>query len=97
MTTTFGSSNPDSDPIPKEEIEKALGRRDKATLDGCLRELDIVKQKLDNCYEKLARMTGLYGTLQNQFQQFEMQRARELTLKVAGGSTTPSDWDGSND
>lgn len=83
--TTFGSTN--EDPIPKEEIEQALGRRDKATLDGVLLEFDIVKQKLDNCYEKLSRMTALYQELQNQFQMFQAQRVVELNNMVNHGPT----------
>jgi len=91
--TTFGST--EEDPIPKEEIERALGRRDKATLNGVLQEMDIVKQKIEHCYEKLHRMTALYMTMQGEFQQFREQRVKELTLRVNGGPTVKDD--GTND
>ena len=77
----------DEDPITEEEMSQALGRRDKATLDGCLSELNIVKQKLDNCYGKLSRMTQLYGELLKQFNEFKVQRIKELNVKVNGGPT----------
>ena len=85
----FGST--DEDPIPKEEVEKALGRRDKATLDGCLQELNIVKQKLENCYEKLDRLTGIWGTTQNQLQQLQTQYAKLANVRINGGPTKRDD------
>lgn len=94
MSISLGSTD-DSDPIPKEEIERAFSKRDKATLNGVLSELDIVKQKMEHCYEKLHRMTQLYMTLQNQFQQFEIQRIKELQLRVNHGPTVKED--GTND
>lgn len=83
--STFGST--EEDPISAEEMGIALGRRDKATLDGVLLEFDIVKQKMDNCYEKLSRMTELYGTMLDRFQQFEVQRIKELNVRVNNGPT----------
>ena len=81
----FGST--DEDPIPKEELEKALGRRDKATLDGCLQELNIVKQKLENCYEKLGKMTELWGNTQKELQFLRAQYATLANVRVNTGPT----------
>ena len=91
--TTFGST--EEDPIPKEEIGRALGRRDKATLDGVLQEMDIVKQKLEHCYEKLSRMTGLYQTMRGEVEQLRTQYALLANLRVNHGPTVRGD--GAND
>lgn len=89
--TTFGSTEDEYDPIPREVIEARLSKVERATVTGCLQELDIVKQKLENCYEKLGRMTALYQGLQNQFQQFQVQRVKELNLRVNNGPTVIED------
>lgn len=75
----------------KDIIKGKKTLNQQATVAGCLQEMDILKQKLDNCYEKLSRMTALYQTLSNEFTQFKQQRALELNMKVNGGSTTPED------
>lgn len=85
--STFGSTENDEDPIPKEEFEALLKSREKATVQGVLLEMDILKQKMENCYEKLDRMTKLYMTLDQAFRQFQQQRAIELQAAVNFGPT----------
>jgi hypothetical protein len=97
---SFGSTDNvhesgDPDYLSPEEMQ-ALTRAEKATVHGLHNEVEILKQKMLHLYEKLDRMTALYGTLQNEFQTFQRQRVAELQLKVNGGSTTPEDWDGTD-
>ncbi len=92
--STFGSTE-DSDPIPREVIEKKLTKMERATVSGCLREMDILKQKLELCYEKLSRMTNLYQMQQRDFAEFKAQRMKELQMKINHGPTVVEN--GTND
>lgn len=85
--TTFGSTEEDSDPIPKEEFERLLSRNEKATVGGLLTEMEVLRQKMELCYEKLDRMTTLYMQLDQDFRLFKQQRAIELNHFVGGGPT----------
>lgn len=87
--TTFGST--DEDPIPKEEIEKALGRRDQATLAGVIQEFGIVKQKMDNLHEQMRRLQGVFGNLLSRVEGLEKARVTDLQVRVNGGPTVRED------
>jgi predicted nucleic acid-binding Zn-ribbon protein len=98
---SFGSTDNvhesgDPDYLSPEEMQ-ALTRAERATVQGVHNEMEILKQKMEHLYERLDRMTKLYMTLQGEFADYKVQRIKELQLKVQGGSTTPEDWDGTND
>lgn len=98
---SFGSTDDvhksgDPDYLSPEDME-ALTRAEKATVRGLHNEVEILKQKMLNLYEKLDKMVALYGTLRNEFDTLQRQRIAELQLKVQGGSTTPEDWNGTDD
>lgn len=77
----------DEDPIAREEIEKKMTSFEKATLRGCLQELDIVKQKLTHCYEKLDRLQGIWATNNQELQVLRAQYAALANVRVNGGPT----------
>ena len=78
-----------------KDIHKAkLSLNQKATVEGCLAEISVLKQQLEMTHEQLRRLIGMYGTLQEQFNQFQQQRIKELNVRVNGGSTSPEDMDG---
>lgn len=80
-----------------KDLHKAkLSLNEKATVQGCMTEIQVMKQQLEMTHEQLRRLIGMYGTLQEQFAQFQAQRYIELNSWVAGGSTTPEDNDGDN-
>jgi hypothetical protein len=106
--SSFGSSTGNEpDPIMDEDLksldELRAGWKDMkaaadslgnaATIEGVFQELNVVKQQLEMTHEQMRRLIGMYQTLAEAFKGFEEQRLRELQLKVAGGSTTPEDWD----
>ena len=72
-----------------------LSLNEKATVAGCIAEVQTCKQKMEMLHEQMQRLIGMYGTLQGEVDEFKAARIRELTLKVNGGSTTPEDADGS--
>lgn len=78
----------------KEFNAAALTRVEKATVQGCLDELEKVKMMMAEIVEQNNRLVGLYGTMKNEFAQFQQQRIKELTVRVNTGSTTPEDVDG---
>lgn len=71
-----------------------LSLNEKATVEGVLTQLSIVKQQLEMTHEQMQRLIGMYATLQGEFTQFKQQRIRELNVRVNGGPTTPEDIDG---
>ena len=72
-------------------INASISVSEKATVQGIAHEIEAIKLRLADVIEQSQAAVNLAITLQRQFQQFEAQRAKELTLKVAGGSTTPED------
>ena len=79
-----------------KDMHKAkLSLNQKATVEGCLVEIQVLKQQLEMTHEQLRRLIGMYSTLQQDFTQFKQQRVKELNVRVNGGSTTPEDMDGS--
>lgn len=77
----------------KDLIDASMSVGEKATVQGIAQEIEVIKQRLADVIEQSQAAVNLAITLQRQFQQFEAQRAKELHLKVAGGSTTPEDWE----
>jgi len=71
--------------------KKSLGHE--ATIVGCMHSLEVVKQQLETTHEQMRTLIHLYGTLRDQFSQFQDQRVLELNVRVNGGSTTPEDMD----
>ncbi len=81
-----------------KDIHKAkLSLNEKATVEGCIVELDVMKQRFVMQGEQINRLIGMYATLRGEFDQLQRQRVIELQSWLAkGGSTTPGDSDGSN-
>ena len=78
-----------------KDIHKAkMSLNQKATVEGCLTEISVLKQQLEMTHEQMRRLIGMYGTLRDQFAQFQEQRIKELNVRVNGGSTTAEDIDG---
>lgn len=71
-----------------------LSLNEKATVEGVMTELDVMRQKFEMQAEQMNRLIGMYQTLQNEFTQFKQQRVRELNVRINGGSTTAEDIDG---
>ena len=78
-----------------KDIHKAkLSLNEKATVQGCMVELDVMKQRFVLQGEQINRLIGMYTTLHDQFAQFQKQRVIELQSWLAtGGSTTPEDME----
>jgi archaellum component FlaC len=75
----------------KELHQAKLSLNQKATVEGVQTEIQVLKQSLEMTHEQLRHLISLYGTLRNEFDQFQQQRNKELTVRVNGGSTTPED------
>lgn len=75
-----------------KDMHKAkLSLNEKATVEGVQSEVKVVKQQLEMTHEQLRRLIGMYTTLRGEFDSFQAQRVRELTMKVNNGSTTRED------
>jgi hypothetical protein len=71
-----------------------LSLNQKATVEGCLTEIGVLKQQFAMQGEQMNRLIGMFQTLSGEFKQYREQRVIELQSWVAGGSTTPEDEDG---
>ena len=81
-----------------KDMHKAkLSLNEKATVEGVMTEIKVLKQQLEMTHEQLRRLIGMYATLQEEFNQFRVQWHRELTVRVNTGPTTPEDLDGNHD
>jgi len=74
----------------------ALTNSEKATVRGVLNEMEVLKDMMAKQDEQNNRLVNLYSTLRGEFDAFKVNYAASLNLKVAGGSTTPEDWNGAN-
>lgn len=75
-----------------KDLQKAkLSLNERATVEGVQTEISVLKQQLEMTHEQLRRLIGMYTTLRGEFDQFQAQRIKELTMRVNGGSTTPGD------
>ena len=70
--------------------EMKMTLAEKATVEGVMQEILVLKQQLKMTHEQMQALIGIYGTLQKEFKQFKAQRIREL-IGRGGGSTTPED------
>jgi len=78
------------------DIHKAkLSLNQKATVEGCLTEISVIKQQIEMTHEQMRRLIGMYQTLIGEFDEFRRQRVIELQGR-GGGSTTPEDMNGSD-
>lgn len=79
-----------------KDMHKAkLSLNQKATVEGCLTEISVLKQQMEMTHEQMRRLIGMYSSLRDEFDQFKSQRLTELQSWLAkGGSTTPEDNDG---
>jgi hypothetical protein len=80
------------------DLQKAkLSLNERATVEGCLAAVGVMKQRAAMQGEQMNRLIGMYATLRREFDQFKRQRVIELKSWLAtGGSTTPGDMDGSD-
>jgi len=65
---------------------------EKATVQGVMKELEVMKQQREQTHEQLDRLIGMYGTLQNELNSFRQEWFKQLNVRVNGGSTTPEDY-----
>lgn len=82
----IGSTEDDSDPIPRDQIE-GTARQRHATIEGLRQQMSILEQKLTNCYEMQRKLIGAYQHLQGDLDELKRRRIAELNLKVNGGPT----------
>lgn len=75
----------------KDMHSAKLSLNEKATVQGCMVEMDVMRQKMEMLHEQMRRLIGMYQTLDGEFTQYKQQRVVELTMKVNGGSTSPED------
>ena len=75
-----------------KEINKAkMTMVEKATVQGVMTEIQVMKQQMEMQAEQMNRLIGMYQTLQGEFDQYKQQRVVELNMKVNNGSTSPED------
>jgi len=75
----------------KDLNKAALTNVEKATVAGCLKEIELLKKMVAESNENNNKLVGLYSTMRNEFQVFKTNHAASLTMRVNGGSTTPED------
>lgn len=78
----------DCDPLSREDLER-LSRAEQATVQGIHQENEILKQKMELLHEQLRRLIGMYGTLENQLNDFKAQWYQQLNVRVNHGPTAP--------
>jgi len=67
---------------------------EKATVQGLLTEIQVLKQQMEMTHEQMRRLIGMYSTMRDEFNVFQAQRVKELNVRVNSGSTTAEDIDG---
>lgn len=77
----------------KDIIKAKMSLTEKATVEGVMTEIQVLKQQLEMTHEQMRSLIAIYGTLKAQFDQFQAQRLLELNVRVNGGSTTPEDME----
>jgi len=84
----FGSTErPISDHEQARMAKAAKVANNTATISGCSIELQIQKQHIERQQSEINSLKGLIMTLQGQFDQFQQQRAIELSQMLGGGPT----------
>jgi hypothetical protein len=81
-----------------KDMHKAkLSLNEKATVEGLIKVVEVLKQQIEMQAEQMNRLIGMYATMSGEFEQYRAQRVVELQSWIArGGGTTPEDYDGSN-
>ena len=75
-----------------KDMHKAkLSLNEKATVEGVMTEIQVLKQQLEMTHEQMRSLLGIYQNLSAEFAQYREQRVVELNMRVNGGSTTPGD------
>ena len=75
-----------------KDMHKAkLSLNQKATVEGVMTEIQVLKQQLEMTHEQMRSLLGIYQNLSAEFAQYREQRVVELNMRVNGGSTTPGD------
>jgi archaellum component FlaC len=77
----------------KDMHNAKLSLNEKASVEGVVTEIEVLKQQLEMTHEQMRRLIGMYSNLQAEFNQFKQQRVAELNMKVNNGSTTIEDED----
>ena len=75
----------------KNIISAKMSLNEKATVEGVMVEIQVLKQQNEMQAEQMNRLIGMYSTLRGEFDQFQQQRHIELNMKVNNGSTTPGE------
>lgn len=78
-----------------KDMHKAkLSLNEKATVEGVMVQIDVLRQQMEMQGEQMNRLIGMYATLRDEFDQYKRQRVIELQSWLAnGGSTTPEDME----
>ena len=75
-----------------KDMHKAkLSLNERASVEGVMADMAVLKQQMEMTHEQLRRLIGMYQTLQDEFTQYKEQRIKELNVRVNGGSTSPED------
>lgn len=75
-----------------KDMHKAkLSLNEKATVEGVMTEIQVLKQQLEMTHEQMRSLLAIYQNLSAEFAQYKEQRIKELNVRVNGGSTTPGD------
>lgn len=77
----------------KAIVKAKMSLAEKATVEGVMAEIVVLKQQLEMTHEQMRSLVHLYGTIRAEFDQFQRQRLRELTVRINAGSTTPEDME----
>jgi len=78
-----------------KDMHKAkLSLNEKATVEGVLAQIDVLRQQMEMQGEQMNRLIGMYATMRGEFDEYRKQRVIELQSWLAnGGSTTPEDME----
>lgn len=78
-----------------KDLHKAkLSLNEKATVEGVMVQIDVLRQQMEMQGEQMNRLIGMYTTMRDDFDQYKRQRVIELQSWLAnGGSTTPEDME----
>jgi archaellum component FlaC len=77
----------------KDMHDAKLSLNEKASVEGVMTEIQVLKQQLEMTHEQIRSLIGIYGTMAEEFTNFKEQRIAELQMKVNNGSTSPEDED----
>ena len=71
-----------------KDMHKAkLSLNQKATVEGVMTEIQVLKQQLEMTHEQMRSLLAIYQTLQAEFRDYQQQRIKELNVKINHGPT----------